>query len=242
MRVYSLVLGLGVLCLSCGSDGDSAGAGGTAASGGQGGGAGSEQGGSGGGSGASGGSSGNTSGGSGGSGGSVPACLRACSTAADCAMGSAPYDAAHYACEGGVCRWQGCKGDSDCAALGNYVCRERDGLAQCVKGCSSLGDCGSDALYDDADNYSCTDGGCIYRGCNREAECDALGADVGQPYTCADLGGGSFCFPECVTASDCSLGQPGLMDRNYECDQGVCRYTGCVGDSDCASLGNFVCR
>ncbi|MGE0327663.1 MAG: hypothetical protein AB7K71_21870 [Polyangiaceae bacterium] len=254
-----------VLATGCSDDGSSGGQGGSnggsgaqGGSGANGGSSGSAQGGSGaaggsagsgeggsgadGGSGANGGSAGNGTGGSGGSATSITICQAACNSPADCASGTPLYDASHYSCDAGVCVWQGCKGDSDCTFLGNYVCREQYGLPTCLKGCSSPNDCGSGQAYDDADNYSCDNGGCFNQGCNNEAECDALGDLVGKPYACADLGGGSFCFPECNTPADCSNGQPGYTASNYECDQGVCRYTGCNGDSECASLGNYVCR
>ncbi len=189
-----------------------------------------------------GGSSGNGTGGAGGGVQSIPICQAACNSPADCAQGPAPYDASHYECAAGVCKWQGCKADSECTALGNYVCRDQYGVPTCVKACGSANDCGSGVPYDDADNYTCDNGGCLNQGCNNEAECDALGDLVNKPYTCADLGGGAFCFPECNSPQDCSNGQPGYTASNYECDQGACRYIGCNGDSECATLGNYVCR
>ncbi len=45
------------------------------------------------------------------------------------------------------------------------------------------------------------------------------------------------CTPGCATVADCVTADPppGYGLANYVCDQGVCRYTGCHSDADCAS-------
>ncbi len=54
------------------------------------------------------------------------------------------------------------------------------------------------------------------------------------------------CIPACVTASDCVIGPPesAFDEDNYLCEDGACRYTGCISDAECdlANNGNLVCR
>jgi hypothetical protein len=56
-------------------------------------------------------------------GGGVAFCVTPCSSPEQCATGSLPYDADNYACIDGWCHYQGCNSDTECQALGNYVCR-----------------------------------------------------------------------------------------------------------------------
>ena len=108
-----------------------------------------------------------------------------CPPAADCDLGSAAYDADNYACTGGVCIYTGCNNDAECQALqSGHVCRSAQGtsMATCVKGCSTVADCGQGMAPYDADNYVCVAGGCVYTGCNSSTECAALGY-----YVCAAI-------------------------------------------------------
>ena len=57
---------------------------------------------------------------------------------------------------------------------------------------------------------------------------------------------GGYCVPNCQTAADCATGQPGsfLDEDNYTCENGLCRYLGCLDSSECPQIGgsfNFVC-
>jgi hypothetical protein len=104
-------------------------------------------------------------------------CVFPCNTAADCDLGGGPaFDANNYACENGGCQYSGCNDDTECAALGNYVCRDLGGLSFCVTPCQAPADCdiGSGAAYD-ADNYSCPQDYCVYEGCNSTSECMSVG-------------------------------------------------------------------
>lgn len=197
---------------------------------------------------ASGGASTSSSASAGGGGGasqpSVPFCLPACSTAADCDLGSLPYDADNYACDAGTCVYQGCNDDAECQALGAYVCRAGAdplmlGAANiCVQACSAVGDCvTASAPYDD-DNYACVAGGCQYQGCNSDSECQALG-----DYVCHDAGFGvAFCQVACAAAADCDIGGGPAYDAdNYTCEAGTCVYVGCHDDGECLALGDYVC-
>ena len=46
----------------------------------------------------------------------------ACATVADCDLGSLPNDPDNYACEGGLCVYQGCNDNAECQALGDFIC------------------------------------------------------------------------------------------------------------------------
>lgn len=111
-----------------------------------------------------------------------PYCAMACATPADCNLGSAPYDTDNYLCTNSVCVYQGCNSDSECQALGNYLCRTTGGVGAtyCQPACATPADCNLGSAPYDADNYLCTNGVCAYQGCNSDTECQALGN-----YECA---------------------------------------------------------
>ena len=62
-------------------------------------------------------------------GGGVKTCVMKCSQAADCAVPNAPasVDADNFGCEGDVCKYTGCKADTECSGLGAsgtaWVCK-----------------------------------------------------------------------------------------------------------------------
>lgn len=258
-RIEWTALLIGSLCLvGCGDDGSGGSGNGGSANGGSGNaGAGNSGGNTGGSGGAS--NAGSTSGGSGGtsnagstsggasSGGaagaaSVEVCTLGCSAAADCVTNQFEvYDASHYSCDVDHCVYNGCRTDAECAGLlPSYVCRDQGvGVALCVAGCSQASDCGSGTPWDDADNYVCDNGGCKNTGCNSQAECDALGAQVNKPYRCAAINGQlSVCVPGCDRAADCP-------SADYTCEAQTCQYVGCRSDAACAaqlSDSRYVCR
>jgi hypothetical protein len=181
--------------------------------------------------------------GTGSDGGSVPAvpgCQPACSTAADCDLGSAPYDPDNYTCSDGTCHYQGCNSDPECQSTGNFVCRDIGvTIPYCVMPCSSPADCSSGQLAYDADNYACPDGHCVYLGCHSDTECQ----DVLASYVCRDGGSGvSYCMPSCSVPSDCDLSSLPYDADNYICPNGGCIYTGCNSDTECQVLGDYVCQ
>jgi hypothetical protein len=173
----------------------------------------------------------------------VPTCQIPCSSVADCVQagteGSA-YDEDNYACSEGHCQYLGCNSDTECAALGNYVCDEGAlGVPICVVACTTATDCdlGSGPAYD-ADNYSFDNGGCVYSGCNSDAECEGSVAGT----VCTDFGSGvSVCASSCTTPEDCSAGQLAYDADNYDCVSGHCEYTGCNSDAECMEFSNLVC-
>jgi len=166
-------------------------------------------------------------------------CQPACGAAADCDLGSAPYDSDNYTCSAGYCHYTGCNGDGECQTLGNFVCRDTGyGVLMCIGACGTTADCSTGQAPYDADNYACTDGYCHYTGCNSDTECQALGN-----YVCRDLGWGPpLCIMACGVAADCSTGQLPYDADNYACTDGYCSYTGCNSDTECQALGNYVCR
>ena len=101
----------------------------------------------------------------------------------------------------------------------------------CVKSCSDVSDCvpvGADAIHD-ADNYRCSDGSCVYSGCNSDTECNE--AYPAMSYVCHSTG----CLPACETAADCAFDSPDADEDNYTCDNGACVYLGCLADDECSS-------
>jgi hypothetical protein len=169
----------------------------------------------------------------------VKACYAQCSVAANCATTVAYLDADNYACTGGYCHYLGCNNDAECQTIGAWVCRgQGSGMKGCVHTCSTTADCSSGVAYMDADNYACEAGACRYLGCNNDAECQTIGA-----YACRDQGSGTrYCVHTCSVAADCSSGVAYADADNYACEAGVCRYTGCISDTECQALGAYVCR
>lgn len=116
--------------------------------------------------------------------GTLPVCQQACASAADCGQGTAAFDDDNYACDGGVCRYVGCRDDAECAATfvdDRYVCRDvlppDTGLpipvarTNCVLSCTTPADCATPSAAYDADNYACEAGACRYVGCRDDGEC-----------------------------------------------------------------------
>ncbi|MBK9264981.1 MAG: hypothetical protein IPM54_35015 [Polyangiaceae bacterium] len=207
--------------------------------------------------GAGGGGSSSNSGAGGSGGGAMPMlsiCQQGCVSVSDCiiAGGGAAFDADNYACNGGACEYTGCNSDAECDSTfpnQNYVCRSvvAGYPASCVKGCVTASDCaiaGGGPAYD-ADNYACESGGCVYSGCNTDAECMFTGPD----YVCRSSvpGGQKACYVSCQSATDCPLANagPAFDADNYSCSQGFCEYVGCNSDGECAASfpnGSYVCR
>ncbi|MBO6933921.1 MAG: hypothetical protein JJ863_03075 [Deltaproteobacteria bacterium] len=118
-----------------------------------------------------------------------------------------------------------------------------DPIDFCQLGCATGADCGSASAAFDADNYECDAGICRYTGCNSDSECQSTFMSTG--YVCRDLSGLATCQQACSTASDCGSGSAAFDTDNYECDAGVCRYTGCNSDSECTSTymdSRYGCR
>lgn len=209
-----------------------------------------------GGSSSSGSGSSSVSSGSGSGGGAVvlSVCKQGCATANDCIIngGGAAYDVDNYACNKGACDYTGCNSDAECTEtfpnLG-YVCRTSvPGYpAGCIKGCVAASDCainGAGPAYD-ADNYTCSNGGCQYKGCNSDAECQF----AGPQYICKSFAPGAApaCYTACQTAADCPPANagPAFDVDNYSCSEGFCKYDGCNSDGECdASFPKpgYVCR
>ena len=116
-------------------------------------------------------------------------------------------------------------------------------LRSCVKGCIGVGDCSLGSAAFDADNYSCTAGACVYKGCNNDSECKSSFSDT--TYVCRPVAGVPTCGKGCMTAADCNLGSAAFDADNYNCTAGFCEYKGCNNDNECkSSFANttYVCR
>ena len=170
----------------------------------------------------------------------VAVCNARCDGVADCDQGLPPYDTDNYECRNNACVYTGCTGDAECQALGAYVCRTIGGgtLATCQYACNGPADCDFGSPPYDADNYTCTNGACVYQGCNGDAECQTLGN-----YVCRPIQGGTLdtCQVACVTVADCDLGSPPYDQDNYACEGGVCVYQGCNDNAECQANGDFIC-
>jgi len=114
-------------------------------------------------------------------------------------------------------------------------------LTLCQTSCSRALDCIQDNAppAHDLNNYQCEEGVCVFTGCTSDDECQTEGN-----FLCRDVynSGTSICEPACTTVSDCNFGTLVTDSDNYSCLEGVCLYTGCNADSECSSLGNYVCR
>jgi hypothetical protein len=185
-------------------------------------------------------------------------CRIGCAAPADCATaGVALYDASHYACEAGLCRWTGCRADDECRAVfmrADYACRDVGGLAQCVQTCATATDCGSGTAAFDGDNYECRGGVCTYTGCRDDVECAATFSssryvcrraslpDTGLPIPTAERN----CVLGCASASDCAQASGAFDADNYTCSaEGACVYAGCRDDAECCAsfmADRYVCR
>jgi len=114
-------------------------------------------------------------------------CVPTCTTAADCSLDVAPYDTDNYTCDRGGCVHHGCNNDAECDAyVAGYVCYDTPGTyPSCSIACTVPADCTQSAAqpaYANPDHYACTDGKCIFSGCESDAECAVDG--VTQKYVC----------------------------------------------------------
>jgi hypothetical protein len=175
-----------------------------------------------------------------GSGGTPSLCQAMCASNTDCAS-------TLYSCQDGICAYRGCASDAECADFGSgTVCRPDPmyGVGDCVSACSTADDCGfADSPTFESTNYSCTDDGCIYKGCNSDAECDLYHrGDV-----CVQTPGSNpSCTPSCATPNDCPqvTSPPAYASPDhYACTQGHCVFLGCQSDDECTIPDAFyVCR
>lgn len=116
-------------------------------------------------------------------------------------------------------------------------------LPFCRLGCETVASCALPSAAYDEDNYRCAGNLCEYTGCRSDAECQATFMSSG--WLCRDLGGLPTCQQACAAAADCGQGTAAFDDDNYACESGVCRYTGCATDAECASTfldDRYVCR
>jgi len=181
----------------------------------------------------------------------VPICYASCRTAADCDEGLPSRRAANFDCAEGACRYRGCLGDDDCPAGGAFLCRPGPAsVPECERVCFDPAECvtGGGTPVADTDNFSCATGACRWLGCLSDAECQSTYSAewVCRPDALSVLGILSevpICVRGCATPADCAVASGGPFDAdNFECDGAVCRYTGCNGDAECATLSGAVCR
>jgi hypothetical protein len=160
-----------------------------------------------------------------GGGGDGMFCLPTCEEAIDCcapgtkAIGCPTDYPVHYECVEGICEYQGCAADGDCAAVAGTTCHDVNEFGTCVPVCTvetedvdCLVDMGETCtgMTDDGELYcivepvDCTDKTCGDFACNPDTgTCECDGDD-----DCADLGG--TCNLEtgaCNCTDDASCGE-----------------------------------
>ena len=218
VRVGWMVAAVGLALAACGDEGGEDGGGASATGGssssGTGGSSSSGTGGS-----ASSGTGGNSS--SSGEGGGVelvPYCLPACTTTADCNLGSAPYDADNYGCEQGACIYQGCNSETECQTI-NLTCHDVGGLPICLLPCSVPSAATRRWSGYGADSYACEAGRA-----SAAAATPTPNADLGG-YLCRDGGGVDLCA-SCITSAGYNLGSAPTTPTTTAARRRV-RYHGC---------------
>lgn len=180
----------------------------------------------------------------------VPVCYPTCATPGDCDLGTPGFGPANFSCDDGYCVHLGCIEDDDCPGGGARVCHSFDGeVPRCVRVCFAPADCvvgGTPST--DEDNFECAGGLCRSTGCNGDVECrNSFGPD----WACREGVVNVFglrddvptCAPTCATPADCIIGTFAFLDDdNFECVDGICRYTGCLSDTECTEAEPSVCR
>jgi hypothetical protein len=115
----------------------------------------------------------------------------------------------------------------------------------CTLTCSVASDCvPADNALQDADNWMCTGGTCLYRGCLSSSECTAV---YGAGYTCVQFTDYPVptCVESCTVPSDCVSPSPLFDTDNFQCFGGGCRWAGCNSDSECQDAfadPTYVCE
>lgn len=106
-------------------------------------------------------------------------CVKACASSNDCSIegGGSLHDSDNYLCQNAGCQFAGCNTRSECedSQGAGFECVDPFGIGQsnCYKGCTTAADCGfavSGPAYD-SDNFTCTNGLCLYSGCHNDEEC-----------------------------------------------------------------------
>jgi hypothetical protein len=189
--------------------------------------------------------------GAGGEGDSTPFCREPCSSPADCGIaGSGPYRPENYVCTDGLCQYQGCASDEECAEASSetILCRDvnDEGTAFCVASCQTAADCPGPSSGRTEENYACNDGACQYTGCLSHPECEARHAANDGQWGCFAHEGLKDCRKRCNAPQDCEdATSPDVRDAdNFECTaEGFCLWTGCNSDDECNPGGvtDLVC-
>ena len=120
-------------------------------------------------------------------------------------------------------------------------------VAMCAHTCKAPADCATPGAPSvDEDNWSCDAGVCAYRGCQSDAECQAVGQGPG--WACDAINGYPLkvCREVCASAADCVVAGVGLYDASHwACEASRCRFEGCRADGECADAfkkPDWVCR
>jgi hypothetical protein len=84
-----------------------------------------------------------------------------------------------------------------------------------------------------ADEWSCDNGACNYKGCTTDQVCAAVFKS--DKYVCrpSPYGSMNLCQLGCSTATDCGTDQGAYSASNYTCKTDYCVYNGCGSDKEC---------
>ena len=107
----------------------------------------------------------------------VPTCWNACTTSADCAIGTTIFSADNWSCGAGACTWLGCVADDECQADygAGYHCENPFGFPGCYQTCTTSAGCDANAV--------CVQGVCLYQ-CTDAATCQATQPSGPGTYDC----------------------------------------------------------
>jgi len=111
----------------------------------------------------------------------VMTCTEACTDTSVCVETLESVNLDKWSCVDGGCKYAGCLSDNECATdfgPGAKCDRSTEPYPSCVRPCAAPADCVAQgaSTAQDADNWACREGLCVYTGCNSDAECTgALG-------------------------------------------------------------------
>lgn len=187
--------------------------------------------------------------------GRPPLCMSTCNTAGDCVYSpTAITDSDNYSCDQNRCNYHGCNNTAECQTTFNstdYICVTIPAYLNptCLISCTVPSDCetAGSPLFG-ADNYSCTNGGCEWLGCNTAQECRDTFQD--PSYVCELQPGGNpafkSCIKPCATPNDCGAQTSPAYDAdNYSCTNQRCVYLGCNNTAECTASFpsvSYVCE
>ena len=117
----------------------------------------------------------------------VMTCAEGCTSTTECVETLESVNLDNWSCVEGGCKYVGCHTDAECAVdfgSGAKCDPSSSPYPACVRPCMAPADCVGDgaSAAQDADNWACRAGLCVFTGCTSDAEC---GMALGGPAICA---------------------------------------------------------